>query len=249
MTFENVPFEEIPHILTAEEAAKLAGYSPSTFLRAMGRLNRTSNDLRTPRTSGEGARRYDGDKVAEWIKAGKPLPEARSALGKSEQLPDEGDEGIDIKTVIGSATPSERGWNPNERGWIAKIREPEITAYGDNLASLRRAVAQVSGEKLGVEPRFIKVELSLNAPPEAQPHLANMRKIDDELEALAKQREDERLAAVMKMRDANLVLEDVGAILGLSQQRIHQLVNEIKKLSATEKARLQATKVKTMPEA
>lgn len=60
--------------LSLKEAAQLAGMPASTFRQAMTRLNGTPSDLRTPHVPGERARRYDPQRLAEWIDRGKPLP-------------------------------------------------------------------------------------------------------------------------------------------------------------------------------
>ena len=219
MTFENVPFEDIPNTLTLEEAAKITGFSEAYFKSVMSGLNNTAGDIRAPRTPGERARRYDGDKLAQWIKAGKPQG------GSYPHTPG---------TTVIKGTAS-----LGSNGWTGTIHEPPVTTAASKMPELRRSLAALAAEKLNVEVRDVVVELEIEPPFTARPHLERMRQISAQIDALTKESENERLAAVTKMRDAGLVHEEIAPILGLSTARITQLASKIKALSPAEKSRLQ----------
>ena len=221
MTIENTPFEDTPNTpntLTAEEAANVTGYSLPTFMQKMAQLNGTVHDLRAPRVPGKRARDYDGDKVAAWNKAGRPLGAA---------LPQD----PNAVTVKGTAK-----LGPN--GWTATIQEPHVTAAGQKMPELRRSLAALAAAELGTETQNVVVELDITPPAAAVPHLARMHAIADQIETLNTESDEQRLATVIRLREAGLTAEEAGLVLRLSHARITQLVREIKALSPVDRERI-----------
>lgn len=186
--------------LTAEEAAKLTGYTTAWFRTAMSKLNKAGHDLRTPKQPGERARRYDLDKVTAWIEDGKKIPNGKKA-----------DENA---TVIVATAEHVNGL------WRATLASGEV-ATGKTLRVLQdNADALVSGTGEG---EVFRVQLEVNAPGQTAERWAAAAQKQEDGNKLIAQASEERQNLIAQLRaTGGFIQEDIATMLGISQQRVTQ---------------------------
>lgn len=73
-------------------------------------------------------------------------------------------------------------------------------------------------------PESIELEVELVIPPEAQGHLDRQARLRAEAAAKAAEAGEEARAAARELHRRGLPYRDIGALLGVSYQRAHQLV-------------------------
>lgn len=211
MTYENVPFAEIPATLSAEEAAEFTGYTPGTFRTLMIRLNNTPQDLRSPRQPGErGARRYDKDKLQEWINSGKPLPDSspRSATPAAN-----------ARQITGTA-------HRQNGKWLATMPEINQGTQADNLRNLRRNAQALAADTLGTPRDQVAVSLDVKIPDDTAAQWAQVREQEDRARAMIAEAAQKRRNIIAGLRAQGCINDDIADMLGISTQRVQQLAKE-----------------------
>lgn len=76
----------------------------------------------------------------------------------------------------------------------------------------------------GEPPESIELEVELVMPPEAREHLDRQAKLRAEAAAKAVAASQEASAAAWELHSRGIPYRDIGALLGVSYQRAHQLV-------------------------
>jgi hypothetical protein len=203
VTYENTPNPEIDATLTAEEAAKKAGYTVGWFRTAMSKLNKAGNDLRAPARPGERARRYDVDKLNAWIEGGKIIPDGK------------GNDGDDARTVQGTAKHVNGAWS-------ATLETGE-TATGKTLRALQGNASALAAQGLGLPANQVRVQLDVETPGDAGARWASAAQKNEQGLQLISQATEERHAVIAELRaTGGFTQEDIASMLGISQQRVTQ---------------------------
>jgi signal transduction histidine kinase len=110
------------------------------------------------------------------------------------------------------------------RGWRASIAELDCEAHAAKLNQLRDEIAHSIHESTGLELCDIVVRLE-GIFPEA---LKRYRVAHDQIAQATKVRDDaarEIRQVVASLRQENLTMRDIGALLGITPQRVAQLVH------------------------
>lgn len=119
----------------------------------------------------------------------------------------------------------ETGW------WVAQVREkPAAITQGRTIAEARRrireALALVLDSDLAAESAELVDDVKL--PPDVKKALAQARAARKRLEAEAEKSKSSTSAAIEKLtKRLGLSVRDAGDLLGISHQRVQQLVREM----------------------
>jgi hypothetical protein len=198
--------------LTIEQAADKAEIKLSYFRYLMAQLNGTSMDLRTLPVAGERARRYSPQKLAAWMAAGKPLP------GSERATPDSA---VDGPHVAATAHRAENG-----SGWVMTLQDPSHTV---EATSLKRAweISRVrAAELLDVDPEAVSVDFQVQYPKKAAALFEEHQSLAAEARELQEQADKKRLEGLRQLRVAGWRQQEMAFALGLTPQRIQQLLAE-----------------------
>lgn len=208
MSYENAPHTDTA--LTLEDAAALAGYTVNGFRTTMSKLNKAGNDLRAPARAGERARRYDEDKIKQWIQAGKPVPDPLSSR------PSAG-----AREIPGTAQHVNGTWTATM---------PEFgnggTAVAKNLRALHENATALAAQHLGMQAEQISVQLDITAPGDAGARWAGTVEKKDQGQKMISEAIEERQTIIADLKAAGgFTNDDIAAMLGISPQRVQQLSN------------------------
>ena len=199
--------------LTIEQAAEKAEIKLSYFRYLMAQLNGTTMDLRSPPVAGERARRYSPQKLAAWMAAGKPLPSSESAAPTS---------GTGGSHVVATAHRAENG-----SGWVMTLQDPSHTV---EATSLKRAweISRVrAAESLGADPESVSIDFQVQYPKKAAALLGEFQDLAAEARKLQEQADQKRLQGLRQLRAAGWRQQEMAFALGLTPQRIQQLLAEV----------------------
>ena len=198
--------------LTIEQAADKAEIKLSYFRYLMAQLNGTSMDLRVPPVAGERARRYSPQKLAAWMAAGKPLP------GSESTAPDAGADGPHVAATAHRAE--------NGSGWVMTLKDPSHTV---EATSLKRAweISRVrAAESLGADPESVSIDFQVQYPKKAAALLEEHQNLAVEARKVQEQADHKRLQGLQQLRAAGWRQQEIAFALGLTPQRIQQLLAE-----------------------
>ncbi|HEY2086234.1 MAG TPA: hypothetical protein VGH54_09445 [Mycobacterium sp.] len=108
--------------------------------------------------------------------------------------------------------------------WLIHVPEVDRVTQARHVREIERMARDLVATMEDVEPGSFDLEVSIDLPKYAQDHLKASRAYRHEaLEANRRSAEEARIAARSLAED--LPLRDVAELLGVSHQRVHQLVN------------------------
>jgi len=198
--------------LTIEQAADKAEIKLSYFRYLMAQLNGTSMDLRIPPVAGERARRYSPQKLAAWMAAGKPLP------GSEGTAPDIGGDGPHVAATAHRAE--------NGSGWVMTLQDPSHTV---EATSMKRAweISRVrAAESLGTAPESVSIDFQVKYPKKAAALLEEHQHLAAEARELQERADQKRRQGLQQLRAAGWRQQEMAFALGLTPQRIQQILAE-----------------------
>lgn len=207
--FENVPLTAEPHALSVEDAAARAGRSVAYFRSTMSKLNKAGRDLRTTAQPGEGARRYDLDKLDAWISDGQPVPDAAPSIPTPRP---------DARTIQARATR-----NTTRNAWTVTMDEIGQGTETENLRNAHRIAHALAVEKLGVSPDQVTVNLIPELPTDAADRWQQAKTAQEEAAAATRRAAALSRQVVQELKSHGCTYQDIGELLGISQQRAQQL--------------------------
>lgn len=197
--------------LTLEQAANKAGIKPTYFRYLMSQLNGTNLDLRIPPEPGERARRYSPQKLAAWMKNGKPLPASERTSAPEES---------DAQThVAGTAVRTTNG-----NGWTVSVEDPSILVEANTLQRAWSLSRMKAAEKLGIELEELVVDVTVEFPAAQAAHFETGRQLAAEAEATRLKAEQHRLEGIRGLVKAGWRNNEIAAAMGMTPQRIQQLL-------------------------
>ena len=107
-------------------------------------------------------------------------------------------------------------------GWKARVAELDCEAHAKRLDQLRERIALEVHELTGVDLCEVVVRLE-GAFPEALERFANAHQKMAEATALRNEAAAEVRAVIADLRQENLTMRDISALLGITPQRVAQL--------------------------
>lgn len=110
------------------------------------------------------------------------------------------------------------------RFWLVHVPEVERFTQARNLREVEPMARDLVAVMLDVDPDTIAIDLELQLPDDAQEHLANARRLRESAAEANSAAAKESRAAARALADQGLPLRDIGAALGVSHQRIAQLL-------------------------
>ncbi|MTD17326.1 hypothetical protein GIS00_25675 [Nakamurella sp. YIM 132087] len=111
-----------------------------------------------------------------------------------------------------------------EKYWLVHVPEIDRTTQARTLLEVEAMVRDLIVVMEQVEPSSIELRVRIELPDEARQHLAEADRLRGiALDAQSRAAEEYRTAA-LALRAAGLGLREIGAALGISHQRAHQLV-------------------------
>jgi predicted RNase H-like HicB family nuclease len=111
--------------------------------------------------------------------------------------------------------------------WIVELaEEPRCHTFGRTLRAAQRNIREAAAAWYEVEPAQVEVDDDVRLPAPASRALGRSRALRDRERKAHEQARAATAAAVAALRDVGLSERDTGTLLGLSHQRVHQLVPE-----------------------
>lgn len=114
--------------------------------------------------------------------------------------------------------------DPYDLGWLARVRGmDDCRGYGRNLPRAADDIRAGLARRLGIDPSNIRLEVRISDTITAAAKRALRAR--REAERATERANSELVAAAKKLTGLGLSRRDVGEVLGLSHQRIQQLVD------------------------
>ena len=143
---------------------------------------------------------------------GKPLP------GSESTTPDAGTDGPHVAATAHRAE--------NGSGWVMTLQDSSHTV---EATSLKRAweVSRVrAAESLGVEPESVSIDFQVKYPKKAAALLGEHQQLAAEARELQERADQKRLQGLQQLRSEGWRQQEMAFALGLTPQRIQQLLAE-----------------------
>lgn len=123
-------------------------------------------------------------------------------------------------------------FEPDDGGWLAWVPSVQgCRTWGRSLAAARRGIREALAtctDVLGAEAERIaqaaKLDEDFKLPAEAKREVARRRRVVSRAEAAEKSAQDATREAARSLARTGLSLRDTGAILGLSHERVKQVL-------------------------
>jgi predicted RNase H-like HicB family nuclease len=111
--------------------------------------------------------------------------------------------------------------------WIVELaEEPRCHTFGRTLRAAQRNIREAAAAWYEVGPSQVEVDDDVRLPAPASRALGRSRTLRDRERKAHEQARAATAAAVAALRDVGLSERDMGTLLGLSHQRVHQLAPE-----------------------
>jgi hypothetical protein len=119
---------------------------------------------------------------------------------------------------------AERGKGPV---WVFQcIEHPGAISESRRLSAAAELMAEAIGFVAGVDPSSVEIDLAVVLSPEAHQRVARVRAMIEQLEALQRETAAMSRSTVRELiDDEHLTGADTAYVLGVSPQRVSQLVN------------------------
>jgi predicted RNase H-like HicB family nuclease/predicted HTH domain antitoxin len=117
----------------------------------------------------------------------------------------------------------EAGW------WVAVATEASAQSQARTLEQARERVREALGALLDVAPQAIEITDEVRLPPTGRRALALAKKAVQRAANEAERAERATREAVQALIGEGLSLRDAGTLLGVSRQRVHQILRKRRK--------------------
>ena len=110
--------------------------------------------------------------------------------------------------------------------WLVDLaEEPRVHSYGRTLAAARDGIHQVAATWFHLEPAVLELVEDIRLPEGIKARVENARRLREHAQAAQLSAQSEtRDVAQLLVKSARLSLRDAADVLGLSPQRIQQLL-------------------------
>ena len=112
------------------------------------------------------------------------------------------------------------------RWWVAEVRELSAATQARGLGDLRVRVADMIATTIGCEPEDLDVDLQLTLPAEVSADLERAHALREQAASAQHESAVAVRSAAGRLRANGVTVRDIGAALGVSYQRAHQLLND-----------------------
>lgn len=184
-------------------AARRAGLSVDEFRAAADPLNGTAEDLRVAE-SGPPAR-YDPERLARWIQAFR-YPEEKST----------------IKSSSSEAVPVTARWTG--KGWVLSALEHDRQTTAARLITAKRRLAQMLAPVLAKPPAEVELEITWELDRVAMQLWNESLEFKDLARQLLTLAAYKRDSSIAMLTADGMTGPEIGAALGVSHQRVQQLL-------------------------
>jgi predicted RNase H-like HicB family nuclease len=115
----------------------------------------------------------------------------------------------------------------NDNAWIVELAEdPRVHSWGKSLAEARRHIRDAAALWFESDPSALEIRDEVKLPGPSQEVVEHAAKVRAELEQLQERTQDALAeAARMLTQDYRLSMRDAESILGISHQRVDQLLD------------------------
>lgn len=110
---------------------------------------------------------------------------------------------------------------------LSVVGEEHACGHAAVLSKLDKAIEKMLGEDLAAKPGDYVVHKNLRLAPDLRDTLAKARNARDRLEGLQQESSLRTRQAVVALRDAGLSYRDIADLLGVTHQRVQQLLREM----------------------
>jgi hypothetical protein len=109
--------------------------------------------------------------------------------------------------------------------WLVHVVGPGFDHYtqAKSLAQVTPMAADLVAAVTGQAVGSFDIQVEVGLPGDAQAHIGKARKLRQAAAAAQHEAADEAKAAAKELATAGLTFRDIGAVLGVSYQRAHQL--------------------------
>jgi predicted RNase H-like HicB family nuclease len=110
--------------------------------------------------------------------------------------------------------------------WLVEIaEEPQVHTYGRSLIKARKNIHDAAALWFEIHPAALQLDEDLRLPGSIGTKVARAGKLREQAEVAQEKAAQATVAAARALvDDAQLTLRDAGAILGLSHQRVQQIL-------------------------
>jgi hypothetical protein len=111
-----------------------------------------------------------------------------------------------------------------ERYWLATVDGVGMT-QGRNLREVQEMAQDLVATMLDVPPGSFALRFEISLPDLVEGHLKRAAALREESKQAQSEAARELRLAARSLREQDLSLRDIGEVLGVSHQRVHQLVS------------------------
>jgi predicted RNase H-like HicB family nuclease len=117
-------------------------------------------------------------------------------------------------------------WSPAWNVWIEGLQG--VHTFGSRLAHARSNVREALALFLDVDPSSLEIEDDVRLPTSARETVAGFAQAKQDLEAARLRSASAMTAAARSLLEAGLSMRDSADLLGLSHQRVSQIIRDVK---------------------
>ena len=111
------------------------------------------------------------------------------------------------------------------RWWVIDVPELVVATQVRHLADAEWMVRDCIAVTLDCEPDAFDVEITVTLPDEVSSDLESVIALQAKAAAIQTEAAATRRRAARRLADAGITVRDIGAVLGVSHQRAHQLIS------------------------
>jgi hypothetical protein len=113
-----------------------------------------------------------------------------------------------------------------DRYWLVRVREVDRWTQARRLREVEEMARDLVAVMLDIDPDSFQLEVTYELPDSVRGHLAEADRLRQESDAAKSAAAGESRAAARELVESGMSLRDAAQLLGLSYQRVHQLVYE-----------------------
>src|SRR6266542_4230663 len=113
-----------------------------------------------------------------------------------------------------------------DRYWLVRVHEVDRWTQARHLREVEEMARDLVAVMLEVDPNSFQLEVTYELPDSVQRHLAEADRLRRQSDAAKSAAAAESRAAARELVESGLPLRDAAQLLGVSYQRVHQLIGE-----------------------